>query len=82
MPFWTPDPIVSDFVTFMYSNDLVINFDWSAWDEGREWYKNDESQHQYFAVSYQTVDEETKLTKLLNFYPDYIVRYSDGSIGI
>lgn len=46
------------------------------------WYKNGESQQQYFAVSYQTLDEETKLTKLLNFYPDYIVRYSDGSIGI
>ena len=46
------------------------------------WYKNGESQQQYFALSYQTIDEETKLTKLLNFYPDYIVRYSDGSIGI
>jgi type III restriction enzyme len=46
------------------------------------WYKNGESQQQYFAVSYQTVDEETKLTKMLNFYPDYIVRYVDGSVGI
>lgn len=46
------------------------------------WYKNGEAQQQYFALSYQTVDEETKLTKLANFYPDYIVRYSDGSIGI
>ncbi|HVS79039.1 MAG TPA: hypothetical protein VHD84_01985, partial [Candidatus Saccharimonadales bacterium] len=25
---------------------------------------------------------ETKLTKMANFYPDYIVRYTDGSIGI
>ena len=46
------------------------------------WYKNGEAQQQYFALSYQTVDEETKLTKLANFYPDYIVRYTDGSIGI
>lgn len=46
------------------------------------WYKNGEGQQQYFAISYQTVDEETNLTKLASFYPDYIVRYSDGSIGI
>jgi type III restriction enzyme len=46
------------------------------------WYKNGEAQQQYFALSYQTVDEETKLTKLANFYPDYIVRYTDGNIGI
>jgi type III restriction enzyme len=46
------------------------------------WYKNGEGQQQYFSVSYQTIDEETKLTKLLNFYPDYITRYTDGTIGI
>ncbi|MDB5179424.1 MAG: hypothetical protein JWN12_56 [Candidatus Saccharibacteria bacterium] len=46
------------------------------------WYKNGEAQQQYFALSYQTVDEETRLTKLANFYPDYIVRYTDGSTGI
>lgn len=46
------------------------------------WYKNGEAQQQYFALSYQTVDEETRLTKLANFYPDYIVRYTDGSVGI
>lgn len=46
------------------------------------WYKNGEAQQQYFALSYQTVDEETKLTKLANFYPDYIVKYTDGSIGV
>jgi len=46
------------------------------------WYKNGEGQQQYFAISYQTVDEETRLTKLASFYPDYIVRYLDGNIGI
>ncbi len=51
-------------------------------DKVEWWYKNGEVQQQYFSLSYQTVDEETKLTKLANFYPDYIVRYSDGSIGI
>jgi type III restriction enzyme len=46
------------------------------------WYKNGESQQQYFAVTYQTKDEETNLVKLANFYPDYIVKYKDGSTGI
>jgi type III restriction enzyme len=46
------------------------------------WYKNGEGQQQYFAISYQTLDEETNLTKLASFYPDYIVRYTDGNIGI
>src|SRR5690606_14586728 len=51
-------------------------------DKVEWWYKNGEQKQQYFSVSYQTVDEETKLTKMANFYPDYIVRYTDGSIGI
>lgn len=46
------------------------------------WYKNGEAQRQYFAISYETVDEETRLSRLGSFYPDYIVKYSDGSIGI
>jgi type III restriction enzyme len=46
------------------------------------WYKNGEGQQQYLSISYQTVDEETKLTKLANFYPDYIVRFKNGAVGI
>jgi type III restriction enzyme len=46
------------------------------------WYKNGEGQQQYFAISYETTDEETNLIKLASFYPDYIVRYLDGTIGI
>jgi type III restriction enzyme len=60
-----------------YLEQLLEDSDKVEW-----WYKNGEAQQQYFALSYQTIDEETKLTKLANFYPDYIVRYSDGSIGI
>lgn len=60
-----------------YFEQLLEDSDKVEW-----WYKNGESQQQYFAVNYQTLDEETKLTKMLNFYPDYLVRYSDGSIGI
>jgi type III restriction enzyme len=51
-------------------------------DKVEWWYKNGEGQQQYFAISYKTTDEETNLIKLASFYPDYIVRYTDGSIGI
>ena len=51
-----------------------INVDW--------WYKNGEAKQQYFAITYQTTDEETGLVKLASFYPDYIVRYLDGVTGI
>ena len=54
--------------------DTADSVDW--------WYKNGESQQRYFAVTYQTTDEETNLVKLANFYPDYIVKYKDGSTGI
>lgn len=60
-----------------YFEKLLDNSDKVEW-----WYKNGEGQQQYFAISYQTVDEETKLAKLASFYPDYVVRYSDGNIGI
>ncbi|QQR51995.1 DEAD/DEAH box helicase family protein [bacterium] len=46
------------------------------------WYKNGESQQQYFAIPYKTTDEETKLVKIASFYPDYVVKYNDGSLGI
>lgn len=46
------------------------------------WYKNGESRAQYFSVSYKTLDAETQLTKEASFYPDYIVRFKDGGVGI
>lgn len=60
-----------------YFEQLLEDSDKVVW-----WYKNGEAQQQYFALSYQTVDEETKPTKFANFYPDYIVRYNDDGIGI
>lgn len=58
MPYSVPDPLVSEFVAFMYENELVVSFDWSAWDEGREWYKNSNES------KYETLDIPTAL-KLL-----------------
>jgi type III restriction enzyme len=60
-----------------YFEQIIIGASNVEW-----WYKNGVSKQQYFAIPYETVDEETKLTKLASFYPDYIVKYMDGSTGI
>jgi len=36
MPYCVQAPIVSQFVKVAYDIPIVIKFDWSAWDEGRE----------------------------------------------
>ena len=45
------------------------------------WYKNGEKMDKYFAVEYHYMDEFAK-THRGAFYPDYIVKFTDGSIGI
>jgi len=46
------------------------------------WYKNGEDKDRYFAIPYEVTDEETNVVSLRGFYPDFIVRYKDGRIGI
>lgn len=36
---WTA-PIAYEAMKFLYDNDLIIDFDWSEWDDGREFFKN------------------------------------------
>jgi len=45
------------------------------------WYKNGEKMERYFAIPYFELDEHQK-TRRRAFYPDYIIRYKDGSVGI
>ncbi|HPQ82201.1 MAG TPA: DUF6508 domain-containing protein [Candidatus Saccharimonas sp.] len=53
MPYASPDPLVHKFLEVWYDKDLVIPFDWSEWDEGREWYtKTDESK--YDSLNFET----------------------------
>ncbi len=42
------------------------------------WYKNGVSTETYFAIAY--IDQETGFER--SFYPDYIVQFKDGAIGI
>lgn len=46
------------------------------------WYKNGEKMQHYFAIPFISIDEKTDIKKPASFYPDYIVRHKDGSIGI
>lgn len=54
--------------------DSNENVDW--------WYKNGEKMQHYFAVPFISIDEKTEVKKPASFYPDYIIRYKDGSVGI
>ncbi len=45
------------------------------------WYKNGEKMERYFAIPYHELDEHQK-SRRKAFYPDYIIRYKDGAIGI
>jgi hypothetical protein len=38
---WSP-PVVYRALKFLYDNELNIIFDWASWDEGREFFKNDD----------------------------------------
>lgn len=60
-----------------YFEDVLERVDSVDW-----WYKNGEKMDRYFIIPYEITDEETGIKKMRGFYPDYIVRFSDGRIGI
>lgn len=72
MPYSAPDPLISEFVAFMYENELVVSFDWSAWDEGREWYKNSNES------KYEALDIPTALKLLTAVMRND--RFSEGAL--
>ncbi|MFT4245346.1 MAG: DEAD/DEAH box helicase family protein [Micrococcaceae bacterium] len=61
----------SKFEEYLDASDKV---DW--------WYKNGEKMEQYFGIYYVKKDEETGIEAPATFYPDYIVRFLDGHVGI
>lgn len=60
-----------------YLEEMLERSDSVVW-----WYKNGENMDRYFAIPYEVTDEETNIKTLRGFYPDFIVRYTDGRIGI
>lgn len=51
-------PITFYAMEFLYDNDLIVSFDWGKWDEGREFFGNDDPN------KYNSLDREWVL-KLL-----------------
>ena len=43
MPYYTENPVVRQFESLCYQLGIVIDFDWSNWDEGREVLSGDHS---------------------------------------
>lgn len=58
MPYAVTDPLINKFLELWYGKELIVQFEWSKWDEGRKWYADTSDQ------KYKTLDQETAL-KLL-----------------
>lgn len=73
----TPSPakqteLIHEFVQFMYDKDLVINFDWVHWQEGRDWYASKDKN------KYEELDVQTALKLLTATIRND--RFNDGAL--
>jgi type III restriction enzyme len=73
-PYFAHDSRPKTEIYFEKILDKSDNVDW--------WYKNGEKMQHYFAIPFITENEKTGVLAPASFYPDYIVRFKDGSIGI
>lgn len=73
-PYYAHDSRPKTEIYFENILDVSDNIDW--------WYKNGEKMQHYFAIPFITENEKTGVLAPASFYPDYIVRFKDGSIGI
>lgn len=39
-PYVVNNPLIDDFSNFMYEKGLIINFEWTEWKEGHDWFRN------------------------------------------
>jgi type III restriction enzyme len=46
------------------------------------WLKNGEGMQQFLSIVYEYLDEQSGLHRRANFFPDFIVKFVDGTIGI
>lgn len=72
MPWVEQYPLIQDFVSFMYENDLVVKFRWTEWQEGRDWYALDDGS------KYDKLDVETALKLLTAVIRNE--RFNDGAL--
>lgn len=72
MPYVEKSDLVDEFVQMMYDKDLVVNFDWKNWDEGRVW-MSDNNQ-----AKYDNLDAEFTVKLITALIRQD--RFSDGSL--
>jgi hypothetical protein len=72
MPYMVQNQLVEDFLRFMYDKGLVLDFDWSGWNKGREWYKSTDEN------KYENLDSLTILKLLTTIIRND--RFSDGAL--
>ena len=65
-----PQTTEVEFEKYIDHNDKVL------W-----WYKNGDKGEKYFAIPYYELDDKARSHRTA-FYPDYIIRFKDGTIGI
>lgn len=53
MPYYAWDPLIHEFVEFMYKNNLMVGFNWGSWEQGREWFRS-EDQNKYKNLNIET----------------------------
>lgn len=71
-PFTEQHELIREFVQFMYDKDLVINFNWSAWQEGRDWYTSEDEE------KYDKLDVEMALKLVTAIIRND--RFSEGAL--
>jgi hypothetical protein len=55
MPYADHNPLIYTFLDLWDDKNLIIQFDWSEWDEGREWFASTDN------TKYDKLDQETAL---------------------
>jgi hypothetical protein len=72
MPYADHNPLIYSLLDVLDDKNLMIPFDWSEWDEGREWFANaDESK-------YDTLDQETALKLITAVVRN--ARFNEGAL--
>lgn len=71
-PWVEQHPLIQDFVSFMYENELVVKFSWTEWQEGRNWYASEDEE------KYNQLDVETALKLLTAIIRNE--RFNDGAL--
>jgi hypothetical protein len=73
MPYIENDPLLLEFITFMYEKGLTIIFNWKDWDEGGRLYKSEDP------TKYDDVDLATALKLITAVIRQD--RFAEGSLA-